>query len=163
VRHDRGMTIIPGRHQAHPQKPFALFLIGMRINNLLAVNRWGPVAMAMPRMQAELARKPQAGLLWQRNFISGRTVMSVQYWESTEKLFAYAHDRAGEHFPAWAAFNRKLKDNRAVGIWHETYSVTPEQAENIYSNMPAFGLGAAIGLAPALARMGVLRDPFKQP
>jgi hypothetical protein len=154
------MAIIPGRQQAHPQKPFALFLIGMRINNLLAMNRWGPVAMAMPRMQAELARKPEAGLLWQRNFISGRIVMSLQYWESIEKLFAYAHDREGQHFPAWAAFNRKLKDNRAVGIWHETYSVTPEQAENIYSNMPAFGLGAAIGVAPALARMGGLRDPF---
>ena len=157
------MAIIPGRQQAHPQKPFALFLIGMRINNLLAINRWGPVAMAMPRMQAELARKPEAGLLWLRNFISGRIVMSVQYWESTEKLFAYAHDRNGEHFPAWAAFNRKLKDNSAVGIWHETYSVTPEQAENIYSNMPAFGLGAAIGVAPALARMGGLRDPFRKP
>ena len=154
------MAIIPGRQQAHPQKPFALFLIGMRINNLLAVNRWGPVAMAMPRMQAELARKPEAGLLWQRNVLSGRIALSLQYWESTEKLFAYAHDREGRHFPAWAAFNRKLKDNRAVGIWHETYSVTPEQAENIYSNMPAFGLGGAIGIAPALARMGGLRDPF---
>jgi hypothetical protein len=28
----------------------------MRINNLLAVHRWGLVAMAMPRMQADLAR-----------------------------------------------------------------------------------------------------------
>jgi hypothetical protein len=156
------MAIIPGRQQAHPRKPLALFLIGMRINNLLAVNRWGPVAMAMPRMQAELAKKPEAGLLWQRNFISGRVALSLQYWESPEKLFAYAHDREGQHFPAWAAFNRKLKDNRAVGIWHETYSVTQEQAENIYSNMPAFGLGAAIGVSPALARMGGLRDPFQR-
>jgi hypothetical protein len=154
------MTIIPGRQQAHPDKSFALFLIGMRINNLLAVNRWLPVVAAMPRMQAELARKPQAGMLWQKNFFSGRTTLLLQYWESLEKLFAYAHDREGEHFPAWAAFNRKLKDNRAVGIWHESYAVTPEQAENIYSNMPAFGLGAAIGVAPALARMGGLRDPF---
>jgi len=154
------MAIIPGRQQAHPQKPFALFLIGMRINNLLAVHRWGPVAAAMPRMQAELARKPQAGMLWQKNFFSGRITLTLQYWESLEKLFAYAHDREGQHFPAWAAFNRKLKDNRAVGIWHESYAVTPEQAENIYSNMPAFGLGAAIGVSPALARMGGLRDPF---
>jgi hypothetical protein len=154
------MTIIPGRQQAHSQKPFALFLIGMRINNLLAIQRWGPVATAMPRMQAELARRPEAGMLWQKNFVSGRITLLLQYWESLEKLFAYAHDREGEHFPAWAAFNRKLKDNRAVGIWHESYAVTPEQAENIYSHMPAFGLGAAIGVAPALARMGGLRDPF---
>jgi hypothetical protein len=159
---DRAMAIIPGRQQAHPQKPFALFLIGMRINNLLAVHRWGPVAAAMPRMQAELARKPQAGMLWQKNFFSGRITLTLQYWESLEKLFAYAHDREGEHFPAWAAFNRKLKDNRAVGIWHESYAVTAEQAENIYSNMPAFGLGAAIGVSPARTRMGGLRDPFER-
>ena len=154
------MTIIPGRQQAHPEKPFAVFLIGMRINNLLAVNKWGPVAMAMPRMQAELARKPEAGMLWQRNFISGRSTLTLQYWQSMEKLFAYAHDRESEHFPAWAAFNRKLKDNKAVGIWHETYVVPPENAENIYSNMPLFGLGGAIGVTQAKARMGGLRDPF---
>jgi hypothetical protein len=154
------MAIISGRQQAHPVKPFVLFLIGMRINNIFAVNRWGPVVAAMPRMQAELKRKPDAGLLALRNYISGRVVMSVQYWASAEKLFAYAHDREGEHFPAWAAFNRKIKDNQAVGIWHETYTVTPENAENIYSNMPAFGLGGAIGVGPALTRMGGLRDPF---
>jgi hypothetical protein len=134
----------------------------MRINNLLALRKWLPVAAAMPRMQAELKRKPDAGLLWLRNYISGRVLMSVQYWESMEKLFAYAHDRDGEHFPAWAAFNRKVSGNGAVGIWHETYMVTPENAENIYNNMPAFGLGAAIGVKKAVARMGGLRDPFSR-
>ena len=156
------MAIIPGRQQAHPEKPLALFLIGMRINNIFAVNRWGPVAMAMPRMQAELKRRPEAGMLWQKNFFSGRITLTLQYWQSAEKLFAYAHDREGQHFPAWAAFNRKLKDNRAVGIWHESYAITPEAAENIYSNMPAFGLGGAIGVTAAIARMGGLRDPFSR-
>jgi hypothetical protein len=79
-----------------------------------------------------------------------------------EKLFAYAHDRDGEHFPAWAAFNRKVAGNGAVGIWHETYMITPENAENIYNNMPAFGLGAAIGVKKAVTRMGGLRDPFSR-
>jgi hypothetical protein len=142
------MAIIRGRQQAYPDKPFALFLIGMRINNLLAVNRWWPVASAMPRMQRELAKKPEAGLLWQRNFFSGRTSLNVQYWESAEKLFAYAHDRQGEHFPAWSDFNRKAKDNPSVGIWHETYILNPEDCENIYRDMPAFGLGGAIGVRP---------------
>jgi hypothetical protein len=152
--------LVPGRQEARIEKPLALFLIGMRINNLLAVNRWGPVAMAMSRMLAELTQKPEAGLLWHRTFISGRITMVLQYWESTEKLFAYAHDRDGQHFPAWAAFNRRLKDNKAVGIWHETYPITPDAAENIYSNMPRFGLGAAATLEPAKGRMGGLRDPF---
>lgn len=154
------MPIIKGRQQAHPDKPFALFLIGMRVNRLAAINRWGPVMMAMPRMQKELAENPQAGMLWQRNFFSGRTTLTLQYWQSMETLFAYAHDRAGEHFPAWAAFNRRAKDNDAVGVWHETYQLTPETCENIYRDMPAFGLGAAIGVMPATLRMGGLRDPF---
>ena len=81
-------------------------------------------------MQAKMARKSEAGLLWLRNFIFGCDVMSVQYWESTEKLISY--DRENEHFPAWAAFNCKPKDNSAVSIWRATYGVTPEQAENIY-------------------------------
>lgn len=93
-------TIIKGRHQAHPDKPLALFLIGMRINRLAAVNRWWPVAMAMPRIQKELAQRPEAGMLWQRNFQSGRCSLTVQYWRSLEQLFAYAHDREAEHFPA---------------------------------------------------------------
>lgn len=74
----------------------------------------GAVAVAMPRMQSELARKSEAGLLWLRNFIFSCDVMSVQYWESTKKLISYDWD--GEHFPAWAAFNREPKDNSAVGI-----------------------------------------------
>ena len=154
------MTIIPGRQQARTDRPLALFLIGMRINDLLAVRAWGPVAMAMPRMLKELSQKPEAGLLWYRTFLSGRTIMTLQYWQSMEKLFAYAHDREGEHFPAWAAFNRRAKMNKAVGIWHETYVIDPATAENIYSNMPPFGLGAAAILEPAKTRMGGLRDPF---
>ena len=154
------MAIIRGRQQAFPEKPFALFLIGMRVNRLLAVNRWWPVARAMTRMQAELARKPDAGLLWQKNFLSGRFTLLIQYWESAEKLFAFAHDRSAAHFPAWSEFNRKAKNNHAVGIWHETYVLKPEDCENIYRDMPAFGLGGAIGIKKAITRMGGLRDPF---
>ena len=46
------MAIIRGRQQAYPDRPFALFLIGMRINNLLAVNRWWPVAWRCAARQA---------------------------------------------------------------------------------------------------------------
>jgi hypothetical protein len=152
--------IIAGRQQARTERPMALFLIGMRINALLGIAGWGPVVMAMPRMLAELKNKPEAGLLWHRQYWSGRNVMAVQYWESMEKLFAYAHDRTGEHFPAWAAFNRRIKANSAVGIWHETYIIDPATAENIYSNMPPFGLGAVGALTPARGRMGGIRDPF---
>ena len=154
------MEIIPGRQRARTDKPLALFLIGMRIHKLLGVGGWGPLATAMPRMLKELEARPDAGLLWYRNYWSGRNFLVVQYWQSMEKLFAYAHARDGEHFPAWAAFNRRAKANKAVGIWHETYVIDPATAENIYSNMPRFGLGAVATLEPARGKMGGLRDPF---
>ena len=38
--------------------------------------------------------------------------------------------------------------------------LTPEACENIYRDMPPFGMGGAIGVKPAITRMGGLRDPF---
>jgi hypothetical protein len=39
-----------------------------------------------------------------------------------------------------------------VGIWHETYTASPGTYENIYVNMPAFGLGKAGTAYPATGR-----------
>lgn len=61
----------------------------------------------------------------------------------------YAFDREGEHFPAWAAFNRKAGTSGAVGIWHETYPVSANECETIYDDMPAFGFGTVGDLDPA--------------
>jgi Domain of unknown function (DUF4188) len=114
----------------------------------------------MPRMLAELAKKPKAGLLFYRTYWSGRVVLVQEYWQSFDKLLAYAHDRSGQHFPAWAAFNRAVGTDGSVGIWHETYLVEPGKSECVYVNMPRFGLAAAAqhvkaegGLATAKDRM----------
>ncbi len=56
--------IFAERYTARVDKPVVLFLIGMRFNKLLAVHKWLPVAIAMPRMLAELAKRPEAGLLF---------------------------------------------------------------------------------------------------
>jgi hypothetical protein len=45
---------------------FVVFLIGMRINRFWKPHKWLPVAAAMPRMLAELARTPELGLLHAR-------------------------------------------------------------------------------------------------
>jgi hypothetical protein len=42
--------------------------------------------------------------------------------------------------------------NGDVGIWHETYRSHPGDYENVYLNMPAFGLGKAFGLQEALGQ-----------
>lgn len=123
-----------------------VFLIGMRVNRLLQVWKWLPVAMAMPRMLIELAKHPELGLLARpATFVSGRTVLLVQYWRSFEELERYSRANDLAHLPAWRSFNKRVRDNGTVGIYHETYRVPVDRIETIYGNMPPFGLGAALG------------------
>lgn len=64
----------------------------------------------------------------------------VQYWRTMDQLLAYAKNRDAVHLPAWKAFNKKVGLDGSVGVWHETYAVSRGSYENIYVNMPAFGL-----------------------
>jgi hypothetical protein len=144
--------------------PFVVFLIGMRINRPLHVHKWLPVARAMPRMVEELYRRPELGFLHAESWFS-RTIILVQYWRSMEQLLDYAKQRESAHLPAWQAFNRAVGTDGSVGIWHETYAVAPGDYENIYVNMPAFGLGragvleaASGGRQSAAGRLKAARD-----
>ncbi|MEO8149804.1 MAG: DUF4188 domain-containing protein [Bacteroidia bacterium] len=119
---------------------FVVFLIGMRINKLWKINKWWPVAMAMPKMLKELYANREYGFLSAESWF-GRTTILVQYWESFEKLDSYAKNQNAHHFPAWVAFNKKIRSNGDVGIWHETYIIRKNSAESFYNNMPPFGLG----------------------
>ncbi len=127
---------------------FVVFLIGMRINHPLKVHKWWPVASAMPKMITELYRKPELGFLHAESWFS-RTIIVLQYWRSMDQLMAYATSKTSAHLPAWQAFNRSVGTDGSVGIWHETYAVSPGRYENVYVNMPAFGLGRAGTLHPA--------------
>lgn len=121
---------------------FVVFLIGMRINQPLKVHKWLPVAMAMPRMVKELVQQPDLGFIHAEMWFS-RTIILVQYWRSMAQLLAYAKARDGAHLPAWQQFNQAVGTDGSVGIWHETYEARPGSYENIYVNMPPFGLGKA--------------------
>ncbi|RDG39909.1 DUF4188 domain-containing protein [Streptomyces corynorhini] len=127
-----------------------VFLIGMRINKFRAPRDWWPVARAMPRMLKELSREEGSGLIGARTLIGGpRLIYVVQYWDSKERLLAYASAADGAHRPAWAAFNRRLREaHGGVGFWHETYAVPAGSYENVYVDMPEFGLGKATGVVP---------------
>ena len=136
--------VLPGPHIADLDgDKVTVFLIGVRINRLRAVRSWWPVFMAMPRMLAELAADPDSGFLGARSYWSGRVVMVVQYWRSTQALGDYSRDPAREHQPAWLAFNRAAAGSGDVGIYHETYEVHAASVETVYANMPPFGLGLA--------------------
>jgi hypothetical protein len=142
--------IIAKRVCAEIEGDFVLFLIGMRLNKPWKVWKWAPIASAMPRMLIELAKQPHLGLLHARSHFGFPNVMVVQYWRSFEHLEAYAKKRDAAHLPAWQAFNRAVGSNGDVGIWHETYLISPGRYENVYNNMPRFGLGAAGELVDAV-------------
>ena len=144
--------VINGRRTATLDDEAVVFVIGMRINRWRSVRSWLPAFRAMPKMLAELFRDPSMGLLNVQTFWMGRTIVAIQYWESWEKLNAYARAGDHEHLPAWREFNRIVRDSGTVGIFHETYRVGPGRVESMYGNMPPFGLGAAFGSEAIAAR-----------
>lgn len=139
----RGKKILAGRHTARMDAPFVVFMIGLRINRLVAVRHWWPTLMEMPRMLKALESDPESGLLARRTVWYWRGVEVIQYWRSFEHLERFARDTKGPHWPAWKRFYQTIRDDGPVGIWHETYKVEPGGFETLYGNMPTFGLGAA--------------------
>lgn len=152
-----------GRFSASIAGDFVVFLIGARINAWWKPWSWLPVARAMGRMQAEIAGHPEIGCLAIENF-NGRTTCSIQYWRSYEHLESFARSDQWSHLSAWRDFNRLIRDNGDVGIWHETYRVVAGGHEAIYGNMPVFGLAKAGSHArisrssTSARRMGVRPD-----
>ncbi|SPF03575.1 DUF4188 domain-containing protein [Streptomyces sp. MA5143a] len=159
-----GKTVVAGRTTAAAEGDVVVLLIGVRINHFWAVHHWMPVLAAMPRMLRELREDPGRGLL---NAVlltaSPRTYYVVQYWESKEKLYGYAHAPDAFHRVAWAAMNRKERKGKGrghVGLWHETYVVPEGSYESIYADMPAFGLAAATGVLPIEKRGRSAKERF---
>ena len=140
-------AILPGRTTHQHEGELVVFLIGMRVNRPWRPDLWLPVFGVMPKMLAELSRDPESGLLGYRILLGSGGPTVVQYWSSTEKLYAYASVPEQAHRPAWTAFNRRARRAPgAVGIWHETYLV--ERAESIYVATPPMGLAAATRSVP---------------
>ncbi|MGW2523301.1 DUF4188 domain-containing protein [Streptomyces sp. NPDC001617] len=152
------------RTTADAQGDVVVLLIGMRVNRFWAVHLWLPVMLGMFRMLRELEKDPARGLLSRVLLTaSPRTYYVVQYWESKEKLYAYAAATDAFHHKAWAALNRKERDGKLrgqVGIWHEAYVVPEGSYEAIYGDMPAFGLAAAHGQIPLEKRGRYAKDRF---
>ncbi|KPF63070.1 DUF4188 domain-containing protein [Porphyrobacter sp. AAP60] len=152
--------IMQGRWTAQPDDGFVVFIIGMRINRPWMVHRWLPLIRAMGGMIRELSAQPELGFMGGKAWF-GRTIVLIQYWQSFEQLEAYAKAVNLSHVTAWAEFNRKIGDDGTVGIYHETYRISPGQFENVFVNMPPTLLGncatlieAKGGYASARGRMG---------
>jgi hypothetical protein len=133
--------IIDRRVTGKIEGDFVVFLIGMRVNKPWKVTTWWPVFKAMRPMLKELEAAPAETGFLGHNGLGG---VIVQYWRSFDHLEAYARSRDRLHWPAWVAFNKRMKDTRGdVGIWHETYKIRAGEYEAIYSGMPLYGLAKA--------------------
>jgi hypothetical protein len=154
-------TSYAGRYTTSIDGPFVVFLIGFRINRLLSVGKWLPVARAMPPMLNELAANPSLGLLAAHLSVYWRGAMVTQYWRSFDHLVAYAQARDAAHLPAWKAFNQSVGSDGTVGVWHETYQVAEGQHECIYVNMPRFGLAVAGTHEPATGHLHDARSRMR--
>ncbi|MCG1023746.1 DUF4188 domain-containing protein [Sutcliffiella horikoshii] len=137
--------IFPGRYTVENQEDIVVFTIGMRINKWWAIHKWFPVFKAMPPMIRELYMNKDLGCLSMEHFYSLRTTLLLQYWRSEEDLMAYA--KGQKHLKAWNEFNKKIGNNDAVGIYHETFLVKQGNYESVYGNMPKFGLGKVFGIS----------------
>jgi Monooxygenase af470-like len=140
--------VFSGRHTAHIEGDFVVFIIGMRINRPWKPHKWLPVLTAMPPMVKELEANPESGFLGaSQGFLSGGPAL-VQYWRSFDDLERYARDADSRHMPAWRKFNQRVRSSGDVGIWHETYKVRAGEYEAIYGNIPVMGLAAATRHVP---------------
>lgn len=146
------------------KEPITVFLIGMRVNKLLPPVKWLKVALAMPPMIKTLMENPEKGMLHAESFVrfGPLTTILVSYWKSPEHLEAFARNPQDPHFKAWQDFYKLVGTDGSVGIWHETYTLEPEQAECVYVNMPMFGLlGATKNPLPAKGHRSTFRKRMK--
>ncbi|WP_202081280.1 DUF4188 domain-containing protein [Caldalkalibacillus salinus] len=143
-------TVHKGRFTAEIEGEFVIFIIGVRVNKLLAIHKWLPIFRAMEKMIKELYDNEDLGFLGTEYFLQWRGATLLQYWRSYEQLEKYA--REGIHLEAWKKFNQSIGTDGSVGIYHETYIVQPQNYECIYGNMPKFGLGKVSNHVPAVGR-----------
>lgn len=151
-------NIFSGRYTADIQGDFVVFVIGMRINKALRIDKWGPVASAMGPMLSTLYQHPEKGFLGGYTLLGWRTIVTVQYWRSTEDLERFARHPGDPHLGAWRKFNQSVGADGTVGIFHETYQVRAGEYETVYGNMPRFGLAAVSAHVPAVGRRESMRS-----
>ncbi len=151
--------VMPGRFTAQVDEPFVVFLIGMRVNQFFAFNKWTLVPGAMVAMLKELYAHPETGFLGGEQFFRlwPLTTVLVSYWRSFDDLERFARNPDDPHLPAWKQFNQRVGANGTVGIYHETYMIEPHKYEVFYGNMPPFGLGAATQIVAAVGRRETAR------
>lgn len=145
---EQGISV--GRCTARRDEPFVVFMMGVRVNRLFAVWRWFSVLLSLRSMVRKISGTSGLGYLGGQTFYSWRTVTIMQYWESYEALERYARCPKQGHLPAWQRFNREVRGSKAIGLWHEAYTIGSAEYDAIYTNVPVCGLAKATVHMPAV-------------
>lgn len=138
-------TVINDRFTTRIDQPFVVFLVGMRVNRFTRFRKWLSVFNAFPKMKQLLDEQPERGFMGGEVFfrLFPLTTIMVSYWRSFNDLERFARQPGDPHAEAWQKFNHEIGYDGSVGVWHETYLVEPGRYENLYGNMPLFGLAKA--------------------
>lgn len=135
---------------AHIQEPYCLFLVGMQCRSWLSFWKIPFISYRMFKMQKELRQDKTSGFLWGKNFIAYRpfTSLFLTYWKSSDDIHRFVSDKKFSHLASVGIYYRKYRNDPNIGVWHETYEVTPGQVETLYYGMNPFGAGSFNPITP---------------
>lgn len=130
-------------------REITVFLVGMQCRSWRSLWKVPFIARQMSKMQAELRADPESGFIWGQNFTSQKpfTTLFLSYWQSSDHLERFVRDKRYSHRQASATYWRKHARDPHLGVWHETYVVSPGKSENLYMGMSPFGLSAFLPTA----------------
>src|SRR5262249_62434410 len=135
-------AVINDRFTTQIDQPFVVFLVGGRVNRLLAFNKWKLIATAFPEMLNFLQSHPETGFLGGEQFfrLFPITTILVSYWRSFPDLERFAPSKDQPHLEARQRFKREGGYNGDVGVGHEKDAGEPGRYEALYRKIPLFGL-----------------------
>lgn len=152
--------VILGPFTAKVEPPFVVFLIGIRVNRILAAHKWLPVSLAMNPMLQSLFTHPEKGFLGGEFFLSWRGVMVAPHCRSFEDLERFARAPSDPHLGPGRRYNQAVGSDGSVGVWHDIYLVQPGGYEAVYVNTPVYGLAKSTQHVPAHGRRETARRRF---
>lgn len=132
------MKLIAPRYSATLDGDFVLFIVGMRINRLCAIHIWPAILLRALRI-IRSATPGANGLLSREIVISGKGIALITYWDDFDQWEEFGNSD-NHHRSSWKYFYERVINSKAVGLWHELYSIKQGEYQTIYMQMPPKGL-----------------------
>lgn len=129
---------------AEIEEPLCLFLVGLQCRSWKSLWKIPFITIRVSRMYKELQTNKDSGLLWGKFFTSKRpfTTLILTYWKSSEHIHRFVSDPKYSHIKSTIEYYQKFNRDPHIGVWHETYEITPNHAETMYYGMEPFGASA---------------------